>query len=204
MPEDLSAYDGLELRLKGDGRRYKLIFRTSPEWDTVGYTLSFDTLDGQWQSVSGNYCRTCYYDVMLLILTYPCTNPDPIAFLFTEACFSSANGIWCSSIWCQSDYLNPGMQFYNFLFLYWYHRLFFSFVFLWLTVNQNMQLMFSKFDYDGKLNPTFKEGSFQLPVSSIKAYIKDPISPRSILYYLCLEILLLVVLWTVHFYFYRT
>lgn len=51
-PEDLSAYDGLELRVKGDGRRYKLIVRTSRDWDTVGYTTSFDTLEGQWQSVS--------------------------------------------------------------------------------------------------------------------------------------------------------
>ena len=40
------------------------------------------------------------------------------------------------------------------------------------------QLMFSKFEYDGKLNPTFAEGAFQLPVSSIRAYIKDPITPR--------------------------
>lgn len=62
VPEDLSAYDGLELRLKGDGCRYKLIIRTSREWDTVGYTLSFDTLDGQWQSVSGNCRKTCYYE----------------------------------------------------------------------------------------------------------------------------------------------
>lgn len=52
MPEDLSAYDGLELRLKGDGRRYKLIVRTNNEWDAVGYTASFDTVGGQWQSVS--------------------------------------------------------------------------------------------------------------------------------------------------------
>lgn len=52
MPEDVSAYDGLELLLKGDGRRYKLIVRTSIDWDTVGYTASFDTVDGQWQSVS--------------------------------------------------------------------------------------------------------------------------------------------------------
>lgn len=52
VPEDLSAYDGLELCLKGDGRRYKLIVRTSSDWDTVGYTLSFDTVEGQWQSVS--------------------------------------------------------------------------------------------------------------------------------------------------------
>ncbi|GFZ06158.1 NAD(P)-binding Rossmann-fold superfamily protein [Actinidia rufa] len=87
--EDLSAYDGLELRLKGDGRRYKLIVRTSRDWDTVGYTSGFDTVKGQWQS-----------------------------------------------------------------------------------------LMFSKFEYDGKLNPTFVEGAFQLPVSSIRSYIKDPITPR--------------------------
>ena len=52
VPEDLSAYDGLELRLKGDGRKYKLIIRTSSDWDTVGYTASFDTVAGQWQSVS--------------------------------------------------------------------------------------------------------------------------------------------------------
>lgn len=53
VPEDLSAYDGLELRLRGDGYRYKLIIRTSRDWDTVGYTVSFDTVEGQWQSVSG-------------------------------------------------------------------------------------------------------------------------------------------------------
>ena len=52
VPEDLSAYDGLELRLKGNGRRYKLIIRTSLNWDTVGYTASFDTVAGQWQLVS--------------------------------------------------------------------------------------------------------------------------------------------------------
>ncbi|PKA51667.1 Uncharacterized protein AXF42_Ash003034 [Apostasia shenzhenica] len=50
VPEDLSTYDGIELRAKGDGRRYKLIVRTSADWDTVGYTASFDTLNGQWQT----------------------------------------------------------------------------------------------------------------------------------------------------------
>ncbi|ONI10760.1 hypothetical protein PRUPE_4G066900 [Prunus persica] len=87
--EDLSAYDGLELRLKGDGRRYKLIVRTSRDWDTVGYTSGFDTVGDQWQT-----------------------------------------------------------------------------------------LMFSKFEYDGKLNPTFVEGAFKLPLSSIRAYLKEPITPR--------------------------
>jgi hypothetical protein len=38
--------------------------------------------------------------------------------------------------------------------------------------------MFSKFEYDGKLNPTFSEGQFELPFSSIKAYINEPITPR--------------------------
>ncbi|KAF9587734.1 hypothetical protein IFM89_004711 [Coptis chinensis] len=41
--------------------------------------------------------------------------------------------------------------------------------------------MFSKFEYDGKLNPTFVEGPFQLPVSTIKAYMKEPITPRFVL-----------------------
>ncbi|KAJ6402220.1 hypothetical protein OIU84_014334 [Salix udensis] len=42
----------------------------------------------------------------------------------------------------------------------------------------SLQLMFSKFEYDGKLNPTFVEGPFQLPVSSIRTFIKDPVTPR--------------------------
>lgn len=50
-PEDLSAYDGLEFRLKGDGRRYKVIIRTSPDWDALGYTIGFNTEKGKWQSV---------------------------------------------------------------------------------------------------------------------------------------------------------
>lgn len=50
-PEDLSAYDGLEFRLKGDGRRYKVIVRTSPDWDALGYTGGIDTEKGKWQSV---------------------------------------------------------------------------------------------------------------------------------------------------------
>lgn len=58
--ENLSAYDGLELRLKGDGLRYKLIVRTSQEWDTVGYTASFDTSPGQWQSVSKIIFVICF------------------------------------------------------------------------------------------------------------------------------------------------
>ncbi|KAH1250840.1 hypothetical protein GmHk_05G013903 [Glycine max] len=50
-PENLSAYDGLEFRLKGDGRRYKIIVRTSSDWDALGYTAGFDTEKGKWQSI---------------------------------------------------------------------------------------------------------------------------------------------------------
>ncbi|KAF2302983.1 hypothetical protein GH714_012293 [Hevea brasiliensis] len=119
-PENLSAYDGLELRLKGDGRRYKLIVRTSRDWDTVGYTASFDTVEG-WQSIR-----------------LPFSSLRPI---FRARTVSDAPPFDQSNI-------------------------------------VSLQLMFSKFEYDGKLNPTFIEGPFQLPLSSIRAFIKDPITPR--------------------------
>lgn len=65
-PEDLSAYDGLELRVKGDGRRYKLIVRTSAEWDTVGYTTGFDTVKDQWQTVKS--FLSVHHTIILFII----------------------------------------------------------------------------------------------------------------------------------------
>ncbi|XP_042398454.1 protein HIGH CHLOROPHYLL FLUORESCENCE PHENOTYPE 173, chloroplastic-like [Zingiber officinale] len=121
MPEDLSAYDGIEMRVKGDGHRYKLILRTSSDWDTVGYTASFDTIRDQWQTIK---------------LPFSSFRPVFRARTVVDAApFDSSNII-------------------------------------------AVQLMYSKFEYDGKLNPTFEEGSFQLPFSSIRAYINEPITPR--------------------------
>lgn len=120
-PEDLSAYDGLELRLKGDGRRYKMIVRTSTDWDTVGYTVGFNTTPDQWQSI--------------------------------RLPFSSLKPIFRAKTVFDAPPFDPS----NIV---------------------SLQLMFSKFEYDGKLNPTFKEGPFELPVSSIRSYLKDPITPR--------------------------
>ncbi|EXC10939.1 hypothetical protein L484_004838 [Morus notabilis] len=117
VPEDLSAYDGLELRLKGDGRRYKFMIRTSSDWDALAYTVGFDTVKDQWQSV--------------------------------RLPFSSLRPIFRAQTVFGAPPFDPANV-----------------------------LMFSKFEYDGKLNPTFVEGAFQLPVSSIRAYIKDPITPR--------------------------
>ncbi|CAA6671485.1 unnamed protein product [Spirodela intermedia] len=119
-PEDLSAYNGLELRIKGDGRRYKLIARTNPGWDTVGYTWSFDTVNGEWQTV--------------------------------RLPFSSLRPIFRARTVFGAPPFDAKIL--------------------------SLQLMFSKFEHDGKLNPTFVEGSFQLPLSSIKAYINEPITPR--------------------------
>ncbi|KAF5188629.1 NADH:ubiquinone oxidoreductase [Thalictrum thalictroides] len=121
VPEDLSAYDGLELRVKGNGRRYKLIVRISPEWDTVGYTTGFDTVKDQWQT-----------------LRLPFSSLRPI---FRAKTVFGAPPFDASKI-------------------------------------VSLQLMFSKFEHDGKLNPTFVEGPFQLPVSTIRTYMKDPITPR--------------------------
>ncbi|TVU33191.1 hypothetical protein EJB05_24979 [Eragrostis curvula] len=121
VPEDLSAYDGIELRVKGDGRRYKLIIRTSTEWDTVGYTASFDTTNGEWQSIK---------------IPFSSLRPVFRARTMTDAPPFDASNI------------------------------------------TSLQLMFSKFEYDGILNPTFTEGPFELPFSSIRAYINEPITPR--------------------------
>ncbi|KAF7803271.1 putative complex I intermediate-associated protein 30 [Senna tora] len=120
-PENLSPYDGLEFRLKGDGRRYKVIIRTSSDWDTVGYTASFDTVEGIWQSI--------------------------------QLPFSSLKPVFRAKTVSDAPPFDPS----NVI---------------------SLQLMFSKFEYDGKLNPTFVEGPFELPVSSIHAYMKDPITPR--------------------------
>ena len=52
-PLDLSAYEGLELRVKGDGLRYKLVLRSESAWDGIGYTASFDTTAGAGLGIVG-------------------------------------------------------------------------------------------------------------------------------------------------------
>jgi Complex I intermediate-associated protein 30 (CIA30) len=48
---DLSNYQGIELRVKGDGQRYKFFVRTEAKWDGVGYAYSFDTDVDRWMTV---------------------------------------------------------------------------------------------------------------------------------------------------------
>ncbi|KAG1663530.1 hypothetical protein FOA52_003158 [Chlamydomonas sp. UWO 241] len=48
---DISGYDGIEMRLKGDGQRYKLSLLTAPGWLSTAYCHSFSTVPGEWQTV---------------------------------------------------------------------------------------------------------------------------------------------------------
>jgi len=112
-PLDLSDYEGIELKLIGDGKRYKFITRCEGKWDGVGYCYSFDT-----------------------VYNFPTTIKVPFKDLipvFRAKTVSEATNIDASKIY-------------------------------------SMQLMLSKFEYDGELNPKFEAGSFSLQIESIKAY----------------------------------
>ncbi len=110
---NLSAYPGVELRVKGDGQRYKLFLRTDTKWDGVGYSYSFDTVDNTWITV-----RVPFSDLIPVFRAKVVQNCPPI------------NTSQVSSF----------------------------------------QLMLSKFEYDGALNPKFSPGGFALQIESIKAY----------------------------------
>lgn len=48
---DLSEYEAIELRVRGDGKRYKLCLKTDGRFDGVIYQSGFDTEAGQWATV---------------------------------------------------------------------------------------------------------------------------------------------------------
>lgn len=51
-PLDASGADGIALRVRGDGQRYKLFIRTEAGWDALAYGASFDTPPGgAWATV---------------------------------------------------------------------------------------------------------------------------------------------------------
>lgn len=111
-PIDLSGFDGIELRVKGDGNRYKFMLRTETRWDGIAHCYSFDTTPDTWITVQ-----------------IPFTAFIPV---FRAKTVSGAT-------------LDPSHI-------------------------HAMQLMLSKFEYDGGLNPHFEPGFFQLQIESIQAY----------------------------------
>lgn len=112
-PFNLTDYEGVELRVRGDGKRYKFIIRTESKWDGTAYSYSLDTTSNSWISVR-----------------IPFAELIPV---FRAKSLKDAPPIDTSSI-C------------------------------------SLQLMLSKFEYDGELNPKFSPGGFALQLESIKAY----------------------------------
>lgn len=52
LPRGLSGFDGLRLRVRGDGRRYGLTVRVANVPAPLRYQAEFDTAPGQWQTVT--------------------------------------------------------------------------------------------------------------------------------------------------------
>lgn len=50
-PLDLSAHEGLALRVRGDGQRYRLRLRTDQRFDGVAWQADFPTTAGEWTRV---------------------------------------------------------------------------------------------------------------------------------------------------------
>jgi hypothetical protein len=50
-PLDLSAHRSIQLRIKGDGQRYKFFLRDQSSWDGIAYAASFDTAAHDWLTV---------------------------------------------------------------------------------------------------------------------------------------------------------
>lgn len=51
LPVNLSTFDGLELRVRGDGQRYRLRLRTDADLDGIAYQVGFGTEPGLWQTL---------------------------------------------------------------------------------------------------------------------------------------------------------
>lgn len=123
-PLDLSAYQGILLRVKGDGKRYKFIVRCEGKWDGIGYCYSFDTSASLWKSV--------YIPFSDLIPVFRAKTVPEMGKFDPSTLYS-------------------------------------------------LQLMYSKFEYDGQLNSSFSPGRFSLEIESIKAYGKTLQNPQFVM-----------------------
>jgi hypothetical protein len=112
-PWNLSAYEGIQLKVQGDGKRYKFITRCEGKWDGISYCYSFDTLNNCWTTIK-----------------IPFRDLRPV---FRAKTISEATTFDSSKVY-------------------------------------SLQLMLSKFEYDGDYNPQFQAGFFALEIESIKTY----------------------------------
>jgi hypothetical protein len=49
---NLGEYDGIKIRIKGDGKKYSLRLRTTNAFDGVAYAADFQTLENEWQEIT--------------------------------------------------------------------------------------------------------------------------------------------------------
>jgi monofunctional biosynthetic peptidoglycan transglycosylase len=49
--QDLSAFEGVEIRVKGNGRTYQLRFRNDAQFDGAAYAADFPTTAGEWTTL---------------------------------------------------------------------------------------------------------------------------------------------------------
>jgi hypothetical protein len=120
---NLSGYEGIVLKVQGDGQRYKCLLRCEDRWDGLAYSYSFDTTPGEW------------LDVYI-----PFADLIPV---FRARTVKDAGAFDQQTL-------------------------------------RAIQLMLSKFEYDGALNPAFNPGDFQLDIAAIAAYRASP-DPQVIL-----------------------
>jgi monofunctional biosynthetic peptidoglycan transglycosylase len=50
-PQDLSAFSGLEIRIRGDGRTYQLRLRVDGRFDGIAYRAIFSTTEDEWADI---------------------------------------------------------------------------------------------------------------------------------------------------------
>lgn len=112
-PLNLADYEGIELRVKGDGQRYKFILRSESKWDGISYCYSFDTEKDSWIDVRIPF--------------------EALIPVFRAKTLKDTPGFDSSQVYA-------------------------------------LQLMLSKFEYDGALNPNFVPGAFALQVETVKTY----------------------------------
>lgn len=48
---DVSSFDGLAVRVAGDGKRYRIRLRTDQRFDGIAYQAKFDTRPGEWMVI---------------------------------------------------------------------------------------------------------------------------------------------------------
>jgi len=75
---NLSSYDGLTLRVKGDGKKYQLRLRTDDKFDGISYKETFDTTPDTWITVTLLFKTFVPSFHGRVVVDAPFLNPDKI------------------------------------------------------------------------------------------------------------------------------